>query len=202
MEIHSATEHLCRLSIGEFPHNEVLVSVPLLLVFLLHQEEEEQNNGGGGQACLKPVRCKLRWNLHVHVCKSLPRYMYGVAYQCTLFHRVKWQVVFYMNKLKYVRWLASLVFFCSFWFMDSNFLHLLFNWDKTSLCKKPAMKKLWFTNYSSQHKCRSHAGTEWRIPVKKHKQNHANGYEQKNMPNDHKVTWEEGQIEHCTKTAR
>jgi hypothetical protein len=122
--------------------------------------------------------------------------------QCTLFHRVKWQVVFYMNKLKYVRWLASLVFFCSFWFMDSNFLHLLFNWDKTSLCKKPAMKKLWFTNYSSQHKCRSHAGTEWRIPVKKHKQNHANGYEQKNMPNDHKVTWEEGQIEHCTKTAR
>jgi hypothetical protein len=67
--------------------------------------------------------------------------------QCTLFHRVKWQVVFYMNKLKYVRWLASLVFFCSFWLMDSNFLHLLFNRDKTSLCKKPAMQKLWFAKF-------------------------------------------------------
>jgi len=65
METHSA-EHLCKHSVGELPHNEVLVSVPLLLLFLLHQEKEEQNSGQSDQPCLKLIRCTL----DVHLCKK------------------------------------------------------------------------------------------------------------------------------------
>jgi hypothetical protein len=69
--------HFSKQSIGDLSGNEVLVSVPLLLMLLLHQEKEEQTQGRGksGLMCSAATSISLQIWTRVSICKYVQRCM-------------------------------------------------------------------------------------------------------------------------------